>query len=1475
MKKKDLFVKIMAGLLVAGMLIGLLPLFASADEVDTGDNNQNAGTATNPEDRPNDDDLHLHKTAVLQDDGTWTITLEAFATGTVTRTYTEKVKPTDVIMILDQSGSMDSSDQYIENSGFALATTMPTNEQLAEGNTVYYHFDANDQKYYPVTATEVLVTHDTYWAVGKDCTIDGKAYQAGDRFCLESGAEGKVATSWTYNNFTSKFEHDRGYLLGDYMLYQMSGSWSNYTYTQRLGTDATQNGQVLSGVSGYNRDAALKALRNKYPGYQVDQVTTFSGVNRIYYALVYIPAELVDNNTYYYTYTYMDDQNQLWTLGHSSTHNNADQEKYNLGNLYVTSNSKGPRLTALKTAATAFINHMYSASNKQMADHRIAVVGFASTSTSGTGYGNEYMYSNTELFVGATQYNYMQGGKESTISSGDYYSNGKLKAGDVEGNIYLHALQNVRTNEGHNNLLTSIGALGAKGGTFPSHGFEMAVEIAKTHKDVYTSGERDLIIIFMTDGEPSWAEKDSWDASNGQRGPKGVEADKTIALANTLKTEYKATIKTVALLGSTPTEDSDSKIDDEDDFLDAVTSSVTASGTNHYVLAKNGVDLKNFFNTIHVSVESNISSITLSENAYMVDRVSEYFNMPLLAAKQPEETEDAYRQRVSNWMREHVTVYTADHIGKLEFMTAVEQDVTCDISVSDPEDDGKIHLWPTFSESDGLAHGITVHNFDYLSDENMVTTEHFGYIDANQSDGSKDVYTAPVAGQFEDTNGNGRYDFGEKVTAQNVDYLISLEEAKENPDAHYTMIVSGKKLKVVIRGVTAKDSAANKVYVPTNDAYSGLWDKASNNTYGMLKAFPMPQVNVYSRVYVLDYAKDAKLESVSPIRKALALDSSEDAVFSQLSYQKTENGNVYSKTSLNTGAQADNMKFGNAYINMDERVLYYKPMTTNWFGYDTFYLFWTSQTDENNTGMGDPVTGNGWSKFTVMPANNVYFEDTFINLSSDGTTETGRVGIEFGTGWSFKTENSDGTLKDNEQPVEGDNKEQTESAELEGDDTHGWIESLKDETGFTDGTVAVGSGSAKATASFVFTGTGVDLYSYTDKDAGTIIVKVEPLQIREGYSIPARYYIVDNYSASGGYYSVPTVSYMARGKDANGEEALVYGKYKVTITVTTAAAVDGGRMMYYLDGIRVYNPLGSEQENNPTVSEGYGGEVHSFFYNIRDYLLSENDFVANSENAGAVFIDQIKEGQVEGEEAGVGVSTSVISTYQDYGPKNEVYLAGVTEAVTTTDEAGNQVTTSGSVGQMIVMKVDVVEGRRWFVSMRAASGKATTAAISLTQNDKDKATVTVDHSADMYYEVTPIETFTVTENGVTKTYGYISIQNTGPELLAIATFQITGLDPNPSDNYEQPEEKETNAIVFAISGEEAVSFANRFTRMASAPYAGAQNSASDNNNEMPEIEIENLELEEPDQPAIDDEIREWIEALVARLFQSVRDWFHA
>lgn len=56
---------------------------------------------------PSGSGMQVSKTATRNDDGTYTITLEAYATGSqVTSTITEDI-PTDIILVLDQSGSMD------------------------------------------------------------------------------------------------------------------------------------------------------------------------------------------------------------------------------------------------------------------------------------------------------------------------------------------------------------------------------------------------------------------------------------------------------------------------------------------------------------------------------------------------------------------------------------------------------------------------------------------------------------------------------------------------------------------------------------------------------------------------------------------------------------------------------------------------------------------------------------------------------------------------------------------------------------------------------------------------------------------------------------------------------------------------------------------------------------------------------------------------------------------------------------------------------------------------------------------------------------------------------------------------------------------------------------------------------------------------------------------------------------------------
>ena len=52
----------------------------------------------------------LEKGAVLEDDGTYTIQLSAYATGTTTMVPQESSVPLDIVLVLDQSGSMAGSN---------------------------------------------------------------------------------------------------------------------------------------------------------------------------------------------------------------------------------------------------------------------------------------------------------------------------------------------------------------------------------------------------------------------------------------------------------------------------------------------------------------------------------------------------------------------------------------------------------------------------------------------------------------------------------------------------------------------------------------------------------------------------------------------------------------------------------------------------------------------------------------------------------------------------------------------------------------------------------------------------------------------------------------------------------------------------------------------------------------------------------------------------------------------------------------------------------------------------------------------------------------------------------------------------------------------------------------------------------------------------------------------------------------------
>lgn len=110
------------------------------------------------------DGLVMDKTATANDDGTYNITLEAYTTGSVSTT--ESTKPTDIVLVLDQSGSMakdmtsstyterypgndHNGKYYVKNGSLYVAVTWCSHcEAWTDGCTDYWIFGHDKGKSY-------------------------------------------------------------------------------------------------------------------------------------------------------------------------------------------------------------------------------------------------------------------------------------------------------------------------------------------------------------------------------------------------------------------------------------------------------------------------------------------------------------------------------------------------------------------------------------------------------------------------------------------------------------------------------------------------------------------------------------------------------------------------------------------------------------------------------------------------------------------------------------------------------------------------------------------------------------------------------------------------------------------------------------------------------------------------------------------------------------------------------------------------------------------------------------------------------------------------------------------------------------------------------------------------------------------------------------------------------------------------------
>lgn len=523
----------------------------------------------------------------------------------------------------------------------------------------------------------------------------------------------------------------------------------------------------------------------------------------------------------------------------------------------------------------------------------------------------------------------------------------------------------------------------------------------------------------------------------------------------------------------------------------------------------------------------------------------------------------------------------------------------------------------------------------------------------------------------------------------------------------------GDVLLVTIRGVEATDAAITNAEISTNDAASGIYENADDEPF---VRFPEPKTILKSKTYVLDYGKPVNLNA-------------QDWGIGSIS---TLNGDGMHRFY----SPVWNLTEDHGKVSATQSGLTYTPTTMNWDGYDNLYVFGKQIAEDG--------AENQWSRVTVMPANSVYYEDTFVTDSN-----TGKVGIEYTGDWEQV-----GTSGGNTQTVDDGQP-------------YGWEKSYDDIT-FSDGCahcVTASDDDEVAQASFTFTGTGVDVYSRTNMTTGTVYAVLEPQFESENAKVQRL--IVDHLAVSGDYYQIPTVSF----------QNLEYGEYKVTIMVTTAAE---GRSTYYLDGVRVYNPIQGLEEDQ-LVQDAYGAdhELNAVFQEVRDILVTQANLPEGDKlpNNSVVFIDQ-----VDGE---TGVATSVVGTYVEYGPKNEVYLAP---------------------GQAIAFRVSTGSNLHYYLGLKEPDG-ATQAEAT---NGTGKMQIDICGSCDMYYGVTP------NANGI------VMVKNTGKNLLSITKLRTT------SDSEDE------NARIVSASVSELLAYADTFDSLEVVEYP----------TDLGDVEIENPDVQE-------------------------------
>lgn len=324
--------------------------------------------------------------------------------------------------------------------------------------------------------------------------------------------------------------------------------------------------------------------------------------------------------------------------------------------------------------------------------------------------------------------------------------------------------------------------------------------------------------------------------------------------------------------------------------------------------------------------------------------------------------------------------------------------------------------------------------------------------------------------------------------------------------------------------------------------------------------------------------------------------------------------------------------YANISVDNDKNITYTLKQTID--GEDNFSVRYMG----NITTDTGTQTGHVDYSIKVIPATSVYYEDSFATF----TPGTGKASAAT---WSIVDDN--GKVTADKSTLK--NQTLTELHNMSADDVYGYDAAYANSTKLSMGSahkVTVNAnmakdwtdGSAWPTATFTFRGTGFDVISLTDNTSGAIFVDV--YAGKEATGTPVKRLTVNNYygykqdgngkwvvntDSSNALYQIPVMKV----------SGLDYGEYTAVIRVAYSKFFDTAKKNQYsfwLDAIRVYDPMGKDKATYTQDKEGYP-----------QYIKLRDALVGDTAQSQAVFID--------------GAENAAIATYENYGPNNEVYLA--------------------------------------------------------------------------------------------------------------------------------------------------------------------------------------------------------------------------